>query len=251
LLRFLVVLFLSVSLQAQEVIELKGKILNDTIEKASLTVVNISIKKGAITNAAGEFTIAARKNDTIHISGVQYESREFVVSETIFHRERISFYLVPKITELDEVRISNIELTGDPKKDVSTTKLAPVITASTLGLPENRLATYTPEQRRLYASTSSPLASLINAISGRTAMLKRHLEVSVLQAKVFRTKDKFSGDLYMKELKIPADLIKDFVYYIYEDEAGLAHINQNNLIELLDYMMIKSKQYLALKQLEN
>jgi len=213
----LFLVLLAMQVYAQETIILKGKILNDTIEKVSLNVVNISLRKGAITDATGEFAIAARKNDTIHISAVQYESRQFVVSETMFNRERISLYLAPKITELDEVRISNIELTGDINKDVKTTKLAPNISARTLGLPENRHATYTPEQRRLYAATSSPLASLINAISGRTAMLKKHLEVSILQAKVYRTKDKFSGDLYMKELKIPADLIARIIR-LYDDK---------------------------------
>jgi len=244
-------LFIGIQIHAQNTVLLKGKILNDTIEKTSLTVVNVTLRKGAITDAAGEFSIAVRKNDTIHISAVQYESREFVVNETMFNRAHISLYLIPKITELDEVRISNIELTGDIKKDVISTKLAPNISASALGIPQNKHRTYTPEERRLYTATSSPLGSLINAISGRTAMLKKHLEVSVLQAKVYQTKDKFSGDLYMKELKIPADLIQDFVYYVFEDEKAVAQINQDNLLDLLDYMMVKSKQYLALKQQEN
>jgi len=234
---------------------LEGKILNDSIEKASLNVVNISLKKGAITNTEGEFIIPASIGDTINISAVQYESRQFVVNKTIYDRKKISLYLVPKITQLDEVYISNIELTGDMRKDVMSTTLKPVITAASLGLPQNAHPTFSPEERRLYTAQSSsggivPIGALINAISGRTAMLKKHLAVSRLQAAVTKTKDKFSDTLYMKELNIPEELIEDFVYYVYEDEQALKSIDQDNLLKLLEYMKKKSKQYVALKEQE-
>lgn len=45
--------------QAQDVI-LKGLVLSDTIDKSALNVVNITLKKGSITNTKGEFTIPVR-----------------------------------------------------------------------------------------------------------------------------------------------------------------------------------------------
>ncbi len=251
MIRIVLALFFCTLVQAQDIIEFKGRVLNDSLEKASLNVVNISLKKGTITNVKGEFIITARENDTIHISGLNYEPRQFVVNTSMFNRERISLYLIPKVTELDEVRISNIELTGDIKKDVLSTSLAPNSTAHRLGIPENKHRTYTPEERKLYAASSGVLSGLINAISGRTAMLKKHLEVSQLQAKVYYTRSQFSDSLYMKELKVSEDLIEDFVYYVFEDEQALHYVDESNLLELLDYMMIKSKQYLALKQQEH
>lgn len=249
----LMIVFSASSSLAQGEIRLEGRILNDTIEKSALNVVNITLKKGAITNSQGEFTIPVRLNDTINISAVQYESRQFVVSKTIFNRKRISLYLIPKINELDEVKISNIELTGDITKDVKSTPLEAKISAATLGLPQNAHPTFTPEERRFYSATggAGAIGSLINAISGRTKMLKKHLEVSQLQAKVYTYRDKFSDSLYMKELKISEDLIEDFVYYVFEDNKAISQVDQGNLLELLDYMMIKSKQYLALKQQES
>ena len=251
MLRLVLALFFCASLSAQQTILLEGVVLNDTIDKASLNVVNISLKKGSITNKQGVFTIPARVNDTINISAVQYESRQFVVNKTIYDRKKISLYLVPKITELDEVYLSNIQLSGDIKKDVMSTTLKPIITAASLGLPQNAHPTFTPEERRLYTAQSSsggivPIGALINAISGRTAMLKKHLAVSRLQAMVAKTKDKFSDTLYMKELNIPEPLIEDFVYYVFEDEEALKKVDQSNLLKLLEYMTIKSKQYLAL-----
>lgn len=240
----------TMSLVSQEVVMLEGQVLNDTIDRSNLTVVNISLKRGTTTSNSGEFTIEVRENDTIHISAVQYESREFVVNQTIFSRKKISLYLIPKVNELDEVTISNIDLTGDIEKDIKNTKLKPAITAASLGLPENAHPTFTAEERRVYAATtgSGAISSLINAISGRTAMLKKHLEVSKLQAKVYSTRDKFSDLLYMKELNIPEELIEDFVYYVFEDKKAIAQVNQGNLIELLDFMMDKSKTYLLIRK---
>lgn len=138
---------------AQESVILQGKILNDTISKTSVNVVNISLRKGAITNDSGEFNISVRLNDTINISAVQYESRQFIVSKTVFNRKKISLYLAPKITELDEVRISNIDLTGDLKKDLLSTQLKPVVQVALLGLPRNAHPTFTVEERRYYGAT--------------------------------------------------------------------------------------------------
>jgi len=251
LLLLVIILFAGSSL-AQEEIRLEGRILNDTIDNGALNVVNITLKRGAITNSHGDFSIPVRLNDTINISAIQYDSRQFVVSKTIFNRKRISLYLIPKINELDEVKISNIELTGDITKDVKSTPLEAKISAATLGLPQNAHPTFTPEERRFYAATggAGAIGALINAISGRTKMLKHHLEVSQLQAKVYATRDTFSDSLYMEELKISEDLIEDFVYFVFEDDKAITHVNQSNLLELLDYMIIKSKQYIALKKQE-
>lgn len=237
---------------AQESVILQGKILNDTISKTSVNVVNISLRKGAITNDSGEFNISVRLNDTINVSAVQYESRQFIVSKTVFNRKKISLYLAPKITELDEVRISNIDLTGDLKKDLLNTQLKPVVQVALLGLPRNAHPTFTVEERRYYGATggAGPLGSLINAISGRTKMLKKHLEVSQLKAKVYNTRDTFSDSLYMTELKIPEALIEDFIYYVFEDEKAIIQTEKESIFGLLDLLKEKSKAYLALKEQE-
>ena len=250
--RFILVLLFCISSHAQEVIELKGEILNDTITKSSVNVVNISMKKGTVSNTLGGFVVPVRVNDTIHISAVQYEPRQFVVSNTIYNKGSISLYLTPKVTELDEVVISSIALTGNIKNDVINTPLKRVITAIDLGLPQNAHPTFTPEERRLYSATvgAGPLGSLINAIRGRTKMLKRHLEIFKLQAKINATKDNFSKEFYLKELNLPGELIEDFLYYVFEDKEIIAQISNENSLELLDFLKAKSKVYLKLKEQE-
>lgn len=244
----------SLNVKAQNPIELVGQVLNDTIEKAQLSVVNITLKKGTITNNNGEFTILARENDTINVSAVQYESRQFVVNKTIYNRKKISLYLIPKITELDEVSISNIDLTGDITKDVNSTQLKRVLLPKDLGIPENTAPQRTIEERRYHTAISSaggiPLDGLINSITGRLKMLKRHVEVSRFAAKIQEARFTYSDTVYTEKIKIPKELIEDFVYYVFEDEKSQHFVDTNDALGLLEFMIQKSVIYRELKEQE-
>ena len=211
------------------------------------------MRTGTVTDENGTFVINARENDTLNISGVQYEPRQIVVITPIYERGRISFYLIPKIEELDQVTISNITLSGNIERDIKETKLDLYLSATDLGLPENTLPPMTVEQRKLYSATSGAgaIGSLINAISGRTKMLKKHVEVGKLRAAVESKRDQFSDSIYMRELNIPEALIEDFVYYIFEQEEEIKQINLDNSLELLNYMLTKSSLYLNLKKTEH
>lgn len=239
-------------LSAQEEVVIEGQVLNDTIDKTELNIVNLGLKIGAITDGNGTFKIRTRINDTINISGIQYEPRQIVITPTIYNRKRISLYLIPKINVLEEVQLSNISLTGNLKQDILDSKIKPQITAASLGLPENARPIMIPEERRFYAATggAGPLGSLINAISGRTKMLKKHLEVARLHAKIERNRNKFSDSIYMKQLNIPTTLIEDFVYYVFEDKEAIDTMDKENLLDLLNLMLSKSDAYLRTKENE-
>ncbi|MEP0263873.1 hypothetical protein [Dokdonia sp.] len=246
-------LLLTTSAIGQGAIVLRGQILNDSIEKASLTVVNISLKKGAITNEAGIFEISVKVQDTINISAVHYESRQFVVTQKMYDKREVSLYLVPKINVLDEVKISNIDLTGNLRRDILNTPLKKEITAASIGLPVNAHAPFTPEERRLYSTSvggAGAFGALIMAINGQAKMYKRHLKTARFQIKVEKAREKFSDSLYMKSLNIPEELIEDFVYFVFEEKKKEGSEDDKNAIELLDYMLTKSKKYLHLKEKE-
>lgn len=251
----LLLLFMaSLNVLGQESIMLEGQVLNDTIDKANLNIVNLTMRRGTITASNGQFTIEARVNDTINISAVQYESRQFVVNETMYKRGKITLYLIPKITELDQVNISNVDLTGDIYKDVSSTTYERKITPSELGIPENTAPPRTVEERRYYTAVTSgggiPLDGLINAITGRLKMLKRHIEVSRFEKLVQDSRYTFSDSLYMKELNIDKEYIEDFVYYTFEDPEAKELVDSKNALGLLEFMMKKSEDYKALRNKE-
>ncbi len=239
-------------LTAQNSTMLEGRVLNDSVEIASITVVNINMRTGTVTNLDGVFEIPVRVNDTLNISAVQYESKHIVITPVIYKRKKLSLYLVPKLNELDEVVISNIDLTGDMTKDLKAVPLKRFISPSSLGIPENAKPTMTVEERRVYSATAGagPLGSLINAISGRTKMLKKHLKISKFKMMVEQNHQTFSDSTYMKSLNIPEVLIEDFVYYVFEDKKAVRLSNQGDTMAILDLMLQKSTSYLKRKESE-
>ncbi|TVZ53174.1 hypothetical protein [Dokdonia sp. Hel_I_53] len=250
----LMLLLSSLFLQAQDTIVLEGQVLNDTIDKSNLTIVNRTLKRGTTTANNGSFRIEVQLNDTINISAVQYESRQFVVNETIFIRGRITLYLIPRVTELDQVTLSNVDLTGDMKKDVQNTPYKPTITARELGIPENTAPERTVEERRYYTAISSgggvPLDGLINSITGRLKMLKKHIEVSRFQKLVEESRYTFSDSIYMKELAISKEYIADFVYYVFEDPKAKSLVDNDDVLGLLEFMKEKAITYKAINKRE-
>lgn len=255
--RYIVLILLFVSSQAilsQEAIMLEGQVLNDTIDKSDLNIVNLTLRRGTITSMNGKFSIEARVNDTINIGSVQYETRQFVVNQTMYNRGKITLYLIPKVTTLDQVTISNVDLTGDIYKDVGNTTYKPQITPTDLGIPENTAPKRTVEERRYHTAISSgggiPIDGLINAISGRLKMLKKHIEVSRFEKLVQESRFTFSDSVYMKQLNIDKELIEDFVYYTFEDPAAKEFVDSNNALGLLEFMTKKADTYKALKENE-
>ncbi len=251
---FVLILFFSTfCANAQAVKLIQGEILNDRVDIVGITIVNTSLKAGTVTNAEGIFYIKAQKGDTLHISAVSYESRELVINEPSWKKGMLSFYLHPKVNELDEVFLSNSELSGNLQKDMASVVLKKTtIDPRELGLPANARPIMNLEERRYYGATSGagPVGMLINAISGRTKMLKKHLETSRLEAIVQKNKSKFSTSFYVDNLQIPKELIEDFVFYIFEDPKVNRYLRKEAILELLEFMQEKATLYLELKKTE-
>jgi len=228
----LFLLLLSITVFSQETIVLKGKVLNDTIEKVSLNVVNISFKKGTITNEAGVFEIPVRISDTIYISALQYDSKQFVVTQKIYDQKKVSLYLVPKINELDVVQLSNRMLSKNLEEAANNSALKEnleVIKAvAEKGLLPDLLRK-TKEERRLYTATTGvhgkggvgitgfvvPLPLLINSINGKTKRLKKHVAVSEYQEKIHQTLNRYPDSILVAYLKILEDQLEDFIFFLY------------------------------------
>jgi len=250
--------------QTERVIVLRGKILNDTIEKANLSVVNLSLKVGVITNNQGQFEVEVRLRDTIHLSAVQYETYQFVVSNKMIATGSTSFYLIPKITELEEVQLSDRELTGNLRADILPLDTNGIYDANSVNLPQNTAPKRTSEERRLYTASTRgpdqvgrynarfdiPLQAFINGLSGKTKQLKKQIAVSNFQAEVNRQRLQFSDTVYIKTMQIPLVLIDDFVFYAMSDTEAVAKLQKNSLIELFAYFEKKAKTYLVLKAQE-
>jgi len=227
--------------------KLVGKV-NNSVDVEGVHVFNKTYHKYTITNNKGEFSILVRVNDTIVFSGIQFQLKELVVTPEVLNKQPLLVLLDEKVNELDVVYIKPT-LSGDLFKDVQQIKTKQQVTAKTLGLPNAHVIHPSQAERRLYTAKSSSVDALINAISGRTKMLKKmagyvkktNLENSVVSS--------FS-QIMMDDFKIPEDKLFDFLYYASSDELFSQIVKTNSNIIIYDFIKAKSKTYLALQNIK-
>ncbi|SMC32197.1 carboxypeptidase-like regulatory domain-containing protein [Cellulophaga tyrosinoxydans] len=245
-------LLFATSLQAQTFFskELKGKVSSADGDVAATHVLNISTQKAAITDIEGYFTISAQLNDTLVFSAIQYQRKEIVVTTAILASKSIFVSLDPAVNQLNEVVVMPYNLSGDLSRDMNNTEVAPVITASTLGLPNAFVKKMSQADRKLYASKAGgPLIATINAITGETKRLRLIAEREAKYQRTELIRHSYHDSLYIKQLKIPLDKIDDFLYSC-EIDTTFASIDAKDKLKIWDYLLEKSVLYRKNNELE-
>lgn len=227
---------------------LKGKVVNsDDVE--GIHVFNKTYQKYTITDHEGVFEIMVREKDTLVFSAIQYGLKTIVMSNEILKKDSFLVFLEAKVNELDEVYIKP-KLSGDLLADSKSIKTRKIVTSKTLGLPNSHVIPPTQEERKLYTATHTgagiiPVETIINAISGRTKMLKNHVKLNrkaALENKVLTT----FGKNILKDFEIPQEKLHDFLFYLSSDELFTHIIRTKNNMIILDFINTKSKTYIKL-----
>tara|TARA_R110002051_G_scaffold43769_1_gene89321 strand:+ start:7162 stop:7935 length:774 start_codon:yes stop_codon:yes gene_type:complete len=225
---------------------LEGKVYSDDGDVAATHVLNLTTKRATITDVNGFFTISVNMLDTLEFSAIQYKKKIVVVSTAILESKFISVGLEDALTELDEVTVTPYNLSGNLLKDLPTLELDPIVTASTLGLPNAYVKIPTKAERELRAATANPIMSfdpLLNAISGRTKMLKKRVERNKLYDRTERVRDFYADSIFQKQLKIPIEKIDDFLYFCEVDAKFQRIVDTHDQIEIWEYMRQRSLLY--------
>lgn len=231
--------------------EVSGKVSSADGDVAATHVLNISTKKAAITDIDGYFTIAAVLNDTLVFSAIQYQKKEIVVTTAVLASKTIFITLEPAVNQLEEVVVMPYNLTGDLSRDM---KSESVVVAATLGLPNAYVKKKTQSERLLIEATSSgggiPLAPIINAITGRTKMLKANYKRDLKYLRTERVRDFYADSLYINALKIPVLKIDDFMYFCEVDPVFSGIVDTHDHIKIWEFMRKKSLVYLKNNSVE-
>lgn len=184
--------------------QLKGKVISTSDDLENIYVFNLATKKSTLTEKDGFFAINASVGDSLQFSSIQYKVLKVEIKEKFFQNELYYVRLEPLINQLDEVVI----------KDYKN------INAVSLGILSKPAKSYTPAERKLYTATngSSPLDVLLNAISGRTKMLKKEIVIEKQEVSLEKIEYYLDDKYFIEALKIPADYVSGFKYYVVEDK---------------------------------
>ncbi|MCL6268320.1 carboxypeptidase-like regulatory domain-containing protein [Flagellimonas myxillae] len=247
---------LSFSLFAQQTgtKQLRGRVYSSSNKDVvGVVVQNISSQNAVITDMDGNFSIRVRLRDTLAISAVQFQRKLVVVNEMVYNTSFITVPLEEFVNELREVVVTPYNLSGDLDQDLDQLQLEKDVSAEALGLPNAHAKIPTQSERKLQQATAGkfnvgmiltpPLDPLINAITGRTKMLKNRVKVDKTYARTQRVQGFYADSLISSNLKIPVEKIEDFMYFCEVDEEFQQTVDSHDKLKIWDFMVGKSREY--------
>nr|WP_241774363.1 carboxypeptidase-like regulatory domain-containing protein [Flavobacterium sp. Root935] len=198
-----------------------------------VNIINNTTQVATISDSDGNFSIAVREGDVLVFSAVNLDP----LKRRITTEDLASNLLVVKMTA-KEVELREVVVNENAN-----------ITAENLGIIPYGQKKYTPAERKVYTATSTSVDKLLNAISGRTAMLKKEVNVEKKEALFRKLEYLFDENYYTERLKIPVDYIKGFQLFCVEDAEFAVSLNTKNKTMSMFLITDLARKYLTI--LEN
>jgi hypothetical protein len=213
----LLIALLSLTATSQERGPVNGKILSAYDDLEGIYIINKTADITVTSTKGGYFTINAAVNDTLIFSAIQFVSKQVQVTKQHTTGETLFVKLEFIVRDLDEVTINRYKN----------------LTSESLGLIPKGQKRYTPAERKLatagdMALNPMGLDPLINWMSGRTAMLKKEVQVEKRERLMDKVNYLYTEEDIVTEFKIPTAYVKGFVYYIVEDADLARAIREKN-----------------------
>lgn len=234
-------LFISAITHSQQVL-LEGRIVAaEETDVEGINIFNHSTSKGTISDTEGNFAIAASVADTLSISAVHIETKKIVISEEQVKYKKVKVLLEERVNQLPTVKLMR-PLSGFIGTDVKLIKVNPPITAFGVGIPQADLKPLTKTERAIYAASTGPVDVVLNAISGRTKMLKKRLEFEKTYNLTLTLLEKFPETYYIQALGIKKHQIYSFIFFCEEDPEYKKAV-KGKTMETIDFLRRKSKEF--------
>ncbi len=232
--------------QNQERSVINGKIKANTNDLEGVYVVNAKTEEMTTTDASGAFSILAKPDDTLVFSSIQFKESRVLLAAENFTDLNFTVKLSLVMHQLQEVVVRRYDN----------------INAVSLGIVPAGQKTYTEAERKLHTGTAlNPEAStsgmaggsisadpMFNFFSGRTAMLKKEVEVEKKEFFMKLLEKMFSLEHFVERLQIPLEYVKGFEYYAVENDKFTAILNSKNKTStefLLGELAVKYKEMIA------
>jgi len=206
-----------------------GKITVESGNVAGVSIVNLVNEKSTTSDNNGDFYILAKEDDLLVFSSVNLEYYRRSIEEKDLKSEVLTIKLTAKTTELDEVVVNK----------------HPEINAVDLGISPKGIKHRTQMERRLYTAGdfkpidligllggSLNVDAVLNKINGRTAMTKKMIEIEKKLNLLEKAELLFEDEYYINTLKVPAEYIKGFKYYVVENEKFTTVLKSKNKTQI-------------------
>lgn len=194
-------------------------------------VTNLNAHKSVLANYNGEFRIAAKKGDVIRFTSIATERKDVVITDQMLNLSKNFIELQIAYYEIQEVILSSFRPTGNLRKDVSMLKGSEKAfeLKKMIGLPEPKGDGNPPDIPVLSFNQglSFSLDSIFDLISGEKKKKERYYQYEKMSQSIKNLQDYF-GDDYFVRLKIPKELIPNFLQFVYSSDNINIFLESNN-----------------------
>ncbi|MBL0735503.1 carboxypeptidase-like regulatory domain-containing protein [Flavobacterium sp. GN10] len=219
--------------QKSDVKLLVGKVQEQSTPVEGVNIINNATQAATVSDSDGNFSIAVREGDVLVFSAVNLDPVKRRISAEDLMVSSLVVKMAAKEVELKEVVVN---------ENAS-------ITAENLGIIPYGQKKYTPAERKVYTATSTSIDKLLNKISGRTAMLKKEVNVEKKEMLFRKLEYLFEENYYTDRLKIPVDDIKGFQLFCVDDADFAVSLNTKNKTMSMFLITDLARKYLTI--LEN
>ena len=171
-----------------------------------------NVNAGLVTssNASGKFKIPAKTGDTLVLSNVGYKTLAWVVKESWFNEETVTFYLPMKTFYLEEVVIGKHPSYEDFKEELATMDVEDS-SFQVYGVPKVVIT----EMDRLNGSLNvrGPFSAIHNRFSKRAKEQRKVRTLLQEQGTSNKAREKFTRDWVAKSTKLEGDKLTSFIEY--------------------------------------
>jgi hypothetical protein len=252
LMALLFVQFSFAQLGSREII--KGQIISDATAIDNVTVFNVSSNKGAVTDNLGFFTMYARPSDTLVFSSVIFKSKKLVLTENDFKVIVLKIKLEEFVNELDEVVVTPSTLTGDLEKDAKNIKVTDKQSAFNSGeiagmqmekdFQSTQFNSAMPSDLSIpYGMDFIQIGKMVGKLFGKEKSKENPIVFTSNKNFQEAVKDKFTYHFFTETLHLKQDEIGLFLNYCDSDPNVRKLLATNREIDLIDFLINKSKEY--------
>lgn len=186
-----------------------GKISVADAKASGVTVLNLNTEKETQTDSLGRFEISVSVDDLLIFYAPHLDKMRKLIDEEAYNSKEITIEMTSKITELDEVVITNYSH----------------INAFNLGIIQKPIPLLTPAERGKYRS--EPRAE----------------EFEIKLSTIAKLEALYDTSFFEKQLKIEKGMAKGFLFYATDHEWFMAVAKGKNKMLTTFYLTMLAQKY--------
>ena len=250
----LLVMFLMTGLgyaQTGERIIVEGKVsVPPGDDPEGITIINTTTNRGTVSEADGEFRLEVGVGDIIVFSALQFQDFTVVIDHNVIEAKQLNVFVTEATTELPEVVVSPINLSGNVEVDVKR-----------IPGPEGDLPYFSLEEIYNASLTMAPgpLTTPENAAM-RDSFIQNGLNFANIFRAIFSPKEVgeedrepldeelrqlYDDEFFREHLNIDRSQINDFVYYAENHGLSEEMLREGRELELIEFLINQSRHFKA------